>query len=1131
MHAYFFLLELPECDRDVACTPYNSFKPKMEHKDHCCIMDEECMGNKSNFVFPISKSLLTSDQNAHFSNSPGSNHEKFSKISEHDLQEFEYESTDLQHIEADVDHRSVFVEGWQEFWDKYGDQLVWDSWLLKFPNAYDGKHNIRESYVSDITHFHEEPGVVEKRAVSLTAGVDQHERNAENKKVADDGKCSRSELQESDIADSSCRNSFSDSRQIDFRLTENGSKTEEDSYNTRLSLDFTNTNGSHTESFVDLQGCGSEGVLSKLNAWEDNPEWVHYWQMHYWETYYIELEAFRRRNMHGKDEGKYCGTFNITQSDLFIANSSVDNSFGSSQTREGIIATHPKSCDVDSVRIINDSNAETLANDVLDTNQCSKVCNLHLTEDNRLCHYCASKRIEQYSFSSADNDALLMYEDNGKPAVNFSDVCGDRLDNGAKVVEGEQEKFFVNSEESYWCRKEAGRCEKDSNIDSKNWNCLGERKDRESSNETEQFLSSESAKENAEYKCSKIESGTENWDKKYVDTLRDGNASQALVSNSTEGDISSFVGYDCKLLEESAGSLLDEIECSDATKDLANESKLRYRGNDRNCDGGKDCRENQTKTSIGIGCEGGIGSNRFLLNNGRVSNCEDRDDDKDGDDPSKRRQILKRGHELEADDSECKTGDRKHTAHNITVDFMSTETSIVDGFPEEIHKNATVEDVINRTCNSKSRRHKRRKERMEKRIATPHSIDPFNDQSPARDKCKKEDRRETFRQAYAALGFSSLELRFRDIETEIFDGGMGGNRSNTHPNRVHINFSDSCPQEDDKVCEPVINEIGNSLGIGNDLELNRLTGNKSIDQRALQNKKEDSDEAVRYDVVEGKNCSANEDIRYNSEGTHGYHDNISTRSKPTIFNRIKQFLGIGSFQNKPDISGTNSDTFSRKGKAKTPSTGLRCELGAGMEKYWFQRYRLFSRFDEGIRLDEESWFSVTPEKIAKHIAERCRCDVVIDAFCGAGGNTIQLAFTCERVIAIDIDASKIELAKHNAGIYGVADRIEFIVGDYQELASNLKADVVFLSPPWGGPSYVNAEIFDMKSMIIPDGEMIFHLTKCITNNIAYFLPRNVDIEQVLKLAGPQGKVEVEQNVLNSKVKTITAYFGDLIIEK
>jgi len=43
-----------------------------------------------------------------------------------------------------------------------------------------------------------------------------------------------------------------------------------------------------------------------------------------------------------------------------------------------------------------------------------------------------------------------------------------------------------------------------------------------------------------------------------------------------------------------------------------------------------------------------------------------------------------------------------------------------------------------------------------------------------------------------------------------------------------------------------------------------------------------------------------------------------------------------------------------------------------LKKYWFQRYRLFSKFDQGIWMDKEGWFSATPEKIARHIAERCR---------------------------------------------------------------------------------------------------------------------------------------------------------------
>ena len=60
-----------------------------------------------------------------------------------------------------------------------------------------------------------------------------------------------------------------------------------------------------------------------------------------------------------------------------------------------------------------------------------------------------------------------------------------------------------------------------------------------------------------------------------------------------------------------------------------------------------------------------------------------------------------------------------------------------------------------------------------------------------------------------------------------------------------------------------------------------------------------------------------------------------------------------------------------------------------------QRIRYFSRYDEGCLLDEEGWYSVTPEAIATQIAERCRCDVILDAFCGVGGNAIAFARTCQ----------------------------------------------------------------------------------------------------------------------------------------
>ncbi|KAA6396390.1 MAG: putative trimethylguanosine synthase [Streblomastix strix] len=136
-----------------------------------------------------------------------------------------------------------------------------------------------------------------------------------------------------------------------------------------------------------------------------------------------------------------------------------------------------------------------------------------------------------------------------------------------------------------------------------------------------------------------------------------------------------------------------------------------------------------------------------------------------------------------------------------------------------------------------------------------------------------------------------------------------------------------------------------------------------------------------------------------------------------------------------------------------------------LKRYLKQRYLLFSLFDRGINLDRESWFSVMPELISIHQSERLRCDVVLDSFCGAGGNAIQLAYTCHYVIAVDIDPLKIELAKSNARVYGVYDRIEFIVGDFIQLSKSgafkdRSIDVVYLAPPWGGPGYKSRSFSD-----------------------------------------------------------------------
>lgn len=103
------------------------------------------------------------------------------------------------------------------------------------------------------------------------------------------------------------------------------------------------------------------------------------------------------------------------------------------------------------------------------------------------------------------------------------------------------------------------------------------------------------------------------------------------------------------------------------------------------------------------------------------------------------------------------------------------------------------------------------------------------------------------------------------------------------------------------------------------------------------------------------------------------------------------------------------------------------------------------------------------------------------------------------VIAIDIDPAKIKLAERNARVYGVAHKIQFIIGDLFTLAPTLKADVVFMSPPWGGPEYSYQDRYSIETMCgnhNGGGYSIFNKVKSIAPSIAFHMPKTTNIYEV-----------------------------------
>lgn len=142
----------------------------------------------------------------------------------------------------------------------------------------------------------------------------------------------------------------------------------------------------------------------------------------------------------------------------------------------------------------------------------------------------------------------------------------------------------------------------------------------------------------------------------------------------------------------------------------------------------------------------------------------------------------------------------------------------------------------------------------------------------------------------------------------------------------------------------------------------------------------------------------------------------------------------------------------------------------------------FSR--PGVRLDPEGKVSLTPEALALALGSRLEGRTVIDAGCGAGGNTIGFARAGCRVIAIERDPARLADARHNAGIYDVEGRVEFVLGDALALLP-MRADpeaVLFLDPPWGvewAREGMGREAFPLLDRVVMTGLAgRFHSTVC-----------------------------------------------------
>lgn len=149
-----------------------------------------------------------------------------------------------------------------------------------------------------------------------------------------------------------------------------------------------------------------------------------------------------------------------------------------------------------------------------------------------------------------------------------------------------------------------------------------------------------------------------------------------------------------------------------------------------------------------------------------------------------------------------------------------------------------------------------------------------------------------------------------------------------------------------------------------------------------------------------------------------------------------------------------------------------------------------------LKMVKESIFSVTHYGDADRITDDIYAEMpnatITDATANVGGNTISFAKKFKKVNSIEINPLTFRALKNNIKVYGL-DNVSLYNDSYVKISNEIKQDVLFMDPPWGGLDYKSQATM----MLFLDNIPIYEILNNIENKpkmIVLKVPNNFDIE-------------------------------------
>lgn len=119
---------------------------------------------------------------------------------------------------------------------------------------------------------------------------------------------------------------------------------------------------------------------------------------------------------------------------------------------------------------------------------------------------------------------------------------------------------------------------------------------------------------------------------------------------------------------------------------------------------------------------------------------------------------------------------------------------------------------------------------------------------------------------------------------------------------------------------------------------------------------------------------------------------------------------------------------------------------------------------------------------------------ILDAMSGVGGNTFSFSKYFKKVYSIELNKKRYDMLCNNINIYELKN-VETFNNNCLDLIFNIKYDIIFFDPPWGGKDYKNYKNLRLSISNIPLEDICLKLKN---KTIVLKLPKNYDLDFLKK---------------------------------